>query len=497
MKKIVKITAAMAGLLFAFASCGTTSNVEGSEEETASTKESSSKKSDKKKAKVKSYDQASFDKAFAAKDYDTCLAYLELRNSDLILDDVDTYMLQYLDKDYQSSGRTINDTQSDMSQVSNGMTTAKTVEAALVGENSVEYYGPIYERLLTYSMKAINNLQAGSISGAKGVMDDYTGNYKSELAALNQKLKEVDSTDYSEKIKSANESLKNAGLKEFNLSTLNNNGAGYNPSSNLYEESAFLYYLGTLVYASNGNSESAKIMGNYYKNVKPLNSKVSKIDVSKDVDVPAGKGRIDVIALTDLIGKRSEGSIKQSMINVGSVNVGFKLVYPIFDEQNHKISATKVTLSTGDSSAFTVIEDFDDAVKTDVYSRQKGAYNRSIVRNVIKNSAAAVAGAASLSAAQASKDKAGSNAIARKAADAAYAKAENKITDSLNSIVESEKADVRQGTYFPNKASAAGFTVEPGTYTVTVEYSDGSKDVIDNVVVSAGKPTIVVSEKMN
>ena len=59
------------------------------------------------------------------------------------------------------------------------------------------------------------------------------------------------------------------------------------------------------------------------------------------------------------------------------------------------------------------------------------------------------------------------------------------------------KADVRQASYFPNKASAAGFTVAPGTYSVTVEYSDGTKDVIQNISVVAGKPTVVVSEKMN
>ena len=64
-------------------------------------------------------------------------------------------------------------------------------------------------------------------------------------------------------------------------------------------------------------------------------------------------------------------------------------------------------------------------------------------------------------------------------------------------VIDMEKADVRQAAFFPNKASAAGFTVEPGTYTVTVEYTNGKTDVIENVAVKAGKPTVVVSECMN
>lgn len=471
MKKIVKISAAIAGMLFAFASCGTTSNVEGSEEETASAKESESKKTDKKKIKVKKYDQAAFDTAFAAKDYDTCLAYLEVRKSDLILNDVDTYMLQYLNKDYQSSGRTINDTQSDMSQIANGMTAAGTVKAALIGENSVEYYGPTYERMLTYSMKAVNNLKAGSVSGAKGVMDDFTGNYKAEIADIVQQQKEVDAADYSDQINKTNELLSKVNLG-FDLSKLSSPEG----SDKYYENSAFLSYLGTIVYAANGDSTHA---ADFQKVLRTLNSNV---DVSKDIAVPAGKGRIDVVSLTDEIGKRSEGGsgLVQVLNYQNVVEVNFKIVYPDFVAPEHKISVKKVTLSDGQESAFTLVEDFDEAVKMDVLSRQKGAYNRSLTRNVVKNGASIATCVAALA----------KGGTAAKLAVPAFNKAMEKV-------ISLEKADVRQGTYFPNKASAAGFTVAPGTYTVTVEYSDGSKDVIDNVVVSAGKPTIVVSEKMN
>ncbi|MDE6068477.1 MAG: hypothetical protein K2F89_05945 [Treponemataceae bacterium] len=79
----------------------------------------------------------------------------------------------------------------------------------------------------------------------------------------------------------------------------------------------------------------------------------------------------------------------------------------------------------------------------------------------------------------------------------AYNVAISKLNEGLDAIVESEKADVRQGSYFPHKASAAGFSVAPGTYSVKVEYLSGNNVVetkeVGDVVVEAGKPTVVVS----
>lgn len=199
MKKIVKICTLLGAVTFLLASCATT-KADGNQSSGAKVE----KKADKKKKKSGKYDQDAFDSAFYAGDYDTCIKMLDSRKSDSILTHIDSYMLKYLKKDYLASGKEINQTQANMNNVTQGMTAAKTVEAALAGENSVEYYGSPYERLLTYSMKALNNLKAGSVSGAKGVMDDYTGNYKDVVSALVQEQKKVNAMSYSDKIDSAN-----------------------------------------------------------------------------------------------------------------------------------------------------------------------------------------------------------------------------------------------------------------------------------------------------
>ncbi len=422
------------------------------------------------KVKKIKYDKTAFDSAFVSGNYDLCLGMLATRKEDDVLNDIDTYMIQYLKKDYLASGRKINQTQFDMSQVSNGMTAAKSVQAALAGENSVEYYGPTYERMLTYSMKAVNNLKAGSVPGAKGVMDDFTGNYKAEIAALIQQQKEADAADYEDNTRAVKQSLAMANIV-FDTSAIKE-PAG---SSTTYENSAFLSYLGTLVYSAYGDKIHAS---DFEKVLRTLNP---NIDVSEDISVPDGKGRLDVIALTDLIGKRSEYNTGLvPVFNTTMINVNFKIAYPVFLAQQHEISVTKVTLSNGLSKEFVLIEDFDKAVEIDVLSRQKGAYKRSLTRNFVKNGTAVA-----------------SASIALKRGGLPAQAAAVVVNKAMIKFVDMEKADVRQGAYFPNKASAAGFTVAPGTYSAVVEYSDGTKDEIKNVVVEAGKPTIVISEKMN
>ena len=84
------------------------------------------------------------------------------------------------------------------------------------------------------------------------------------------------------------------------------------------------------------------------------------------------------------------------------------------------------------------------------------------------------------------------------ATQATYAATVAGLNAALNAIINAEKADVRQGSYFPHKASAVGFTVNPGTYSVKIEYLSKDGTVIEtkeqgDISVVAGKPTVVVS----
>ncbi len=481
MKKITKVLAFSIAILALFVSCATT-GVDS---------EQNSMTSSKKKFK-----QAAFDKAYKSKNYETCIAMLQTKGParNEIVNSLDADMLMFYNTDYLKSARAFMDTQYQMQQKTAGMTAGKVLEAAMIGENSITYTGAVYERILAYSMRAVNALSLGDIGNAKGVIDTYTGDYKDIIAPLIQQQKEIEakSEKSSEGGDSANaiNSLKSIGVTLDLSETKKNKPA---KSSESYETSAFLSYLGTVIYAANDDSEHAK---DFAYALKLTNS---KIDVSEDVSVPSGKGRLDVVALSGIIGKREQNDarlIKVGIIPGTSLPIMFKVVYPVFNKQEHAITSVRVSLSNGSTKVATLIEDFDEAVRIDVASKARGAYGRSVTRNIVKNSSAAVVGIASLKVAQDAYDKA-SSPIAVATTYAAYLASQIALNKGLEAVIDAEKADLRQCAYFPHKASAAGFTVEPGTYDVVVEYLSGynvieSKE-IKSIVVKAGKPTVVVS----
>ena len=493
MKLFGKAVAVAAAVLVFFAGCASNSGMDSGAD--------SGKKSEKKAKKAKDgkkkggFDSEAFNEAYAAGDYEKCIALLSEKNAGAVLNGLDVAMLEYMKSDYMTSAKDFVQLQQDMQQLTADMSAGKVMEAALIGENSVEYVGNTYERIFAYSMKAVNALKMGETDRAVGVFNEYTGNYKAEIADFVAQQKEIAAQSESAvddpKVASAIDALGKIGLN-VNIGAMTANKPA--SSDEVYDASAFLAYLGTLTYLANDDAQHAEDFAGV------LASTGSAIDVSEDLNIADGMGRLDVIALTDVIGKRSEGTVEGSLGEVlpaSNINVLYKIAYPTFEPQNHAINVAKVTLSNGDAKDFVLIEDFDEAVKKDVAQKASGAFGRSVFRNIVKNSAAVVGSYAALQKASDEVEKAKGNAMKEKVAVSAYNAAVTTLNVALAAVVDMERADIRQAELLPNKASAAGFTVEPGTYTVTVEYTNGKTDVIENVAVKAGKPTVVVSECMN
>ena len=257
-----------------------------------------------------------------------------------------------------------------------------------------------------------------------------------------------------------------------------------------YETSPLMSYLGTVVYAANDDFDHAK------DSSLMLKKDNADVDVADTVSVPAGKGRLEVLALSGTVGKREEFATPLVQVcEAYGIPVMFKMTYPQFNaaNANHSINAVEVTLSNGETKVASLVEDFDKAVEDDVKSKQAGAYARSLTRNIVKNSVAI----GSVVAADITRQKA-PNDMAKNIAEAAYTAAVIALPKAMPLIIDAEKADVRQGEYFPHMASAAGFTVDAGTYTVTVKYlaKDNSvvaEKTIENVVVNNGKVSVTVA----
>lgn len=490
MKKYIREIILLFVAVAFLASCATTKGAEGA-------KDSAKIEKTKKIKKIK-FNQAAYDSAYAAGDYSKCVSMLYSKKADknAVKNYLDIDMLLYFTSDYVASGKGFLETQGQMQRLSADMTSGKTVQAALGGENSTTYTGAVYERLLAYSMRAVNAIGAGELDVAKGVIYTYTGDYKDVIVPLLAQQKEIEASSDKllgdEKVSGAMGTLKALGV---NVSMGSVSAQTPAKANSVYETSPFLSYLGTVVFAANEDSDHAKEFSSILRTAAP------KVDVSEAVKVPAGKGRLEVVTLSGTLGKRQEGVQE---LNLGVIPgtifpMKFKIVYPVFDisRQNHKITSINVKLSDGTSRKAVVVENFDNAVALDVANKARGAYNRSVFRNITKNAASIPATVATYIAAKETLDHVGSNTFARLAAEIGINAATQGVRVALEAIVDAEKADVRQASYFPHLASAAGFTVAPGTYTVTVEYLSGNSVVetkkIENVVVKEGRVSVEVS----
>ena len=513
---MAKAAAFFAAVVMLFASCVSTNVKEGDQQErpdseqveteqpvaaekTKTKKQKAKKPKEKKpKAKKKKFVQEAFDQAFASCDYDTCIAMIngKKRNKDKILNALDANMLMHLNGQYLDSARAFMDTQRAMQQSSSDTSGGKSFAATVAGENSTAYAGAVYERLLAYSMRAVNALALGDISNAKGVMDTYAGDYKDVIAPLVAQEKELEAESENaledDEVSKALKSLQSVGVS-VDLGGVNG-GRPAKYTGKPYENSAFLSYLGVLIYAANNAPDHAQDSARLLRETNP------NISVAEDIAIPAGKGRLNVVALSGTIGKRSQAAREFStgLIPVLNTPLKFKIAYPVFLAQNHAINAVRVTLSDGTAKTATLIEDFDEAARIDVAKKARGAYNRSVFRNITKNAATATVSITALIAANEAVKQSEGSIIMQIAAQATYAATVAGLNAGLNAIIKAEKADVRQGSYFPHKASAAGFTVNPGTYSVKVEYLSRDGSVIEtkeqgDISVVAGKPTVVVS----
>ena len=499
MKKMMKVAAACAVALTLLSANAVAKKDKGE----ATKKEKPAKEKPAKAEKAKpvkkvKFDQAKFDAAYSIGDYATCAGMLlgKADKNTLVKDMLDADMLLYLGGDYQNAGKGFLETYGTMQQVRAEMDAGKSMAAAMGGENSIKYTGTVYERYLDWSMRLATALGNKQYDVAGGIVKDYTGTFMAEIQALQKQEEEIaaasENSKDSDQYKKAKAAFKLVNVNEKDIDALWDKQPDKPTEADKYDKSPFFSYLGTLAWAVNDDFDHAEEFADKFG-----------VSQAKDITkVPAGKGRLEVVALSGQIGKREDASanVKPTEIRVPNpvpaLDVPYfslyaKVSYPKFDaaeyRNNHAINGVRVTLSDGQSQNATVIEDFDLAVEKDVKQKARAAYSRSVFRNVVKNSvtagtlATAIAGALS------------GNKIAVAAANIVIL----GLPKAVEAIVNLERADVRQGVYFPHMASAKGFNVEPGTYTVTVEYLNGSDVVetktIENVVVDAGKVSVAVS----
>ena len=499
--------------------------------------------------KKKKYNEARFYKALDEGDFEKCTAFLlgqKITARERIRQYLDLAFAEHFGKAYDSSIEACNKADALMEDAVTKSVT-RTVLSATLNENASEYSGRVYEYLYVNVFNALNYYHKGDMEGAlveirkiANKQREYIAKYgKAVLAKDAPQKREITDADYA------------AAMFGINMPSLIAKSPPEATKDDVFRDSAAARYVSMIFRLMNGEADDARIDADVLAKLSP------RFPAAQTLTTPEGKGRLDVLAFCGLIGKRYEqafyfpGDVVNGLVGLNFNVLGFgsaamivlppfpngvvipafrlKFVYPAFDASSMRshISGVRILVSDvnasgkpaaartaagkhdgqsvvgtdgkGEAAAvrdLTILEDFNAAVDKDVRTHAAKAFARSVVRSLLKKSAAVTAGEATLAA---FADKNGGE---KSFADALlYELAYLSVSAAIDAVDLAETADVRQSVCLPARAYAGGCVVEPGSYDVAVQYIDAASNIVfqerfASVTVDAGVPVLIESSYM-
>jgi hypothetical protein len=177
--------------------------------------------------------------------------------------------------------------------------------------------------------------------------------------------------------------------------------------------------------------------------------------VGEELDIPRGKGRLNVIAFSGL------GPIKQEDVTYIQLSAtGFvKIALPVLVSRPSRVTAIECVVQGGPTFDLELLEDLDAVARETFKNKVRFVYTKTIIRATLK-----AAGSIFLSEAAKHTDDDNASLILG-------------ILGLVGQVgaVASERADTRGSHYLPAKVYVGGATLDPGTYTVTVNYYQRNK----------------------
>ncbi|MDR2403262.1 MAG: hypothetical protein LBD78_04470 [Spirochaetaceae bacterium] len=229
----------------------------------------------------------------------------------------------------------------------------------------------------------------------------------------------------------------------------------YDPESaeTRFNNSALARYLGLLFYRGIGQYDDARIDRDQLKlafaNAPWVYSYPLPASLEGELDIPPGKGRLNILAFSGLSPVKVEESIRIPLPNKRWI----KIALPVLEYRPSLVKWIEVTVNGGESFHLELLEDIE-AVARETFKEKSGViYLKSIIRGITKGVTSSVLSGAS--------EEVGSDA----------GLALWLISLGTQAFAEaSEQADLRISRYFPAKAWVGGLNLDPGVYALKVNY---------------------------
>lgn len=465
-----------------------------------------------------------------AGDYNACVSELEAKNAektnnDRIRDNFDLAMIQHYQKEYDSSLAVLNETDRLMEDsVTKSIT--KGFASAVANDNAAEYEATPYEYVYINVFNALNYYNKGNLEEAAV-----------EVRRLNEKQRKY-LNEYGEWIKNDDSKPEiSSTYQKLKLDTkkIDENLPEKPSDTDIFRDSATARYL-SIVFAQ--MDDSVNNSWNVSADTRTLQALNPNFDVESMASISDGKGRLDVLAFSGLIGRRGErriiiGPFPGIQFPTGNHFVyipafDLEFVYPEFPAPQAvllpqliptygrgpsfmiypgKTEHIKNFESTVDSIRvvfegnglsenqiqLSLLEDFNYAVQKDVHFKARKAYSRSVKRSMVKKFSAVAGATATLLLAEEAVNKE-ENLLTV----AAYAATYLSAAKAADQIDRTETADIRQVYALPAQSYAGGIELPEGKYTFKVQFLSKNGDLIKeehfkDVQVSNGKTVLVES----
>jgi len=383
---------------------------------------------------------------------------------------LDKGLLEHYAGNYRDSSQ---DLQRAERLIEEAFTKSVTQEFAsyIANDNTKEYPGEDYEDIYLNVFNALNYYYNNNLEGAMVEIRKITIS-SGKLDMLSRK--------YVEGQKSAGDGVMDA-LRKIGLNANPDLPQG-DPVQ--FSDSALARYLGALFYQAQGNADSARIEFERIPAAFSSNPKVYTNSIPKAVadarNIPQGQARLNIIGFTGLSPVKVEKEFRQVFPFFQNEILWYqKLALPVLTPRPSSISRIEVNVHGHGVFQLELLEDMG-AVSAETYNaRFANMFFKTYIRTMLKYAATDVSATMSN---QYGGDWGALGGL--------VVSIGGKVAADV-----SEKADVRMGKYFPNKAYVGGINLDPGTYNITIRYYSGNSvvgvDERKNIVVRANTLNLI------
>jgi hypothetical protein len=354
------------------------------------------------------------------------------RDKDAVLYYLDKGMLTHFAGRYEDSTGLLQDGER---AIEAAFTKSVTMEIGsyILNDNTREYDGEDYEDIYINAFNALNYYHLHNTEDAMV-----------EIRRMNNKLQFLAS-----KYGIITSNLQRKALEE------SPEAIPYNPEAAVVElsDSALARYLGLLFYRGEGKADDARIDLNYLKlafaNAPGVYTYPVPASVDDELRVPPGKARLNVIGFSGLSPVKEEEVLRIPIPR----NRYVKIALPVMVYRPSAVARIEVLVDNGERFELELLEDIE-AVARETFKAKAGIiYFKSVLRAFLK-------GFASASLDRASDEVSGDAALLL-----------GILSVGTQVLAEaSERADLRISRYFPAKAYVGGINLDPGFYSLEVNY---------------------------